>query len=110
MTTPSIKTLSRIFSDAKEAKRILNMGMEQLCAVPVNARWVLQCYHLPSVMELRMNALNELGGFYGVEGFETSKGKWITYLNAGDTYALTLVHFGDRYIVSTCGDIAEKYN
>lgn len=62
--------------------------------------------------EIVLEALNALGDdkgpFHGVESFETREGVCY-YLNAGDTYATTLVYFLDRFHVTTWGDIAEAY-
>jgi hypothetical protein len=53
--------------------------------------------------------LNELAGTHGIESFETRRDGWCDYLNAGDTYAPTLVWFRGKYRVTTWGDIAERY-
>ena len=107
--TPSIKTLRAIFGEnAARAKAILQMSREELIATPTGAARVAECYHPPETRDIRMECLNALGDFHGVEYFETKKGGCM-YLNAGDTYALTLVRFNGAYRVKCWGDIAEKY-
>jgi hypothetical protein len=109
MRTPSIKTLKTIFGDnAKQAKALLNMTREQLLETAVGDARLAECYHAPSTADLRMECLNALGDFHGVEHFHTKKGGCL-YLNAGDTYTLTLVRFNGAYRVSCWGDIAERH-
>lgn len=109
MRTPSIKTLKTIFGDkAKQAKSLLTMTREQLTRTEVGAARVSECYHPPLTQDIRMACLNALGGFHGVEAFDTKKGVcW--YLNAGDTYTPTLVRFMGSYRVTCWGDIAERH-
>ena len=111
--TPSVKKLREIFgANAAAAKQILQMSREQLLQLPAGAARERECYHPPQTWDIRMECLNEIGGFYGVEGFDvTVRGErvGVEYLNAGDTYATTLCRIGGRYRVSSWGDIAEKY-
>jgi len=107
--SPSIKTLKTIFgANASKAKAILRMSREQLLQTKIGAARMAECYHPPTTQDIRMECLNELGDFYGVEYFETNKGGCM-YLNAGDTYILTLVRHNGAYRVTTWGDIAEKH-
>lgn len=109
MKTPSIKKLAEIFgSNAKQAKAILLMSREQLLELPPAIKRVAECYHPPTTQDIRMECLNTLGDFYGVEGFDTKKGECL-YLNAGDTYTPTLCRFNGSYRVTAWGDIAEKH-
>jgi hypothetical protein len=98
MKFPSVKTLRMVFGDkAPLARRILT------------DRYPLNVTDLPRTMgmyragylkgaELRMEALNELGEFAGVEVLrgEFRNGYYgdveAEYLNAGDPYLLTVVH------------------
>lgn len=108
LRSPSIKSLRSIFGDnAKQAKALLTMNREQLIRTAVGAARVAECYHPPLTQDIRMECLNALGGFYGVECFDTRKGLCM-YLNAGDTYTPTLVRFNGAYRVACWGDIAEK--
>lgn len=109
LRTPSIKALRSIFGEnAKKAKELLTMSREQLTHTPEGAARVAECYHPPLTQDIRMTCLNALGGFHGVEGFETKKGICM-YLNAGDTYTPTLVRFRGSYRITSWGDIAEKH-
>jgi len=106
--TPGVKTPSAVFDDPKQAKKILRMTREELEVLPAAIQWLRVCYHPPSTHELRLHCLDALAGTYGVEGAETPEG-WLSYLNAGDTYAVTLVCFRGRYRVCTVGDMLQGY-
>lgn len=105
---PSIKTLALAFPDnAREARAVLKMSRDELENHPVGAARVRECYHAPMTWDLRMNILNSIGGFYGVESIEGTRGEWAEYLNAGDTYAATIIYWRGRYRVQSLGDFIE---
>jgi len=107
--SPSIKALKPIFgNNAKHAKALLLMNRCQLIATPVGMRRFNECYHAPTTQDIRMECLNALGEFHGVEGFNTDKGECL-YLNAGDSYTPTLVRFNGAYRVACWGDVAERH-
>ena len=107
--SPSIKALKTIFgARAPVAKCLLQMNRDQLLRTPIGAARLAECYHPPTTQDIRMECLNALGGFHGVEGMDTKKGECL-YLNAGDTYTPTLVRFNGAYRIGCWGDIAEKY-
>ena len=109
LRSPSIKSLQALFGDnAKQAKTLLTMNREQLLRTPVGKARAAECYHAPSTQDIRMECLNALGHFYGVEGLDTKKGECL-YLNAGDTYTPTLVRFNGAYRITTWGDIVERH-
>jgi hypothetical protein len=109
LRSPSIKSLRAIFGEnATRAKALLRMNREQLLRTPIGAARVAECYNPPTTQDIRMECLNELGNFYGVECLETKKGECM-YLNAGDTYTPTLVRFNNAYCIACWGDIAEKH-
>ena len=109
MNTPSIKTLRQIFGDnAKQAKALLIMSRNELLATPAGKARRDECYYPPQTYDIRMECLNALGNFHGVESFDTKTGH-CTYLNAGDTYTPTLLYFNGHYRVATWGDIAERH-
>lgn len=90
---PSIKTLATIFADnAKKARAILEMDKNELLDLPENDHFVRSSYNTPSHDALILNALNELGDFHGVEAISNDDGEYLEYLNAGDTYAGTLIY------------------
>jgi hypothetical protein len=108
---PSVKTLSRIFGDsAKEARSILE-GKKAPEDYPAVSQLVRGCYNRPSRAELKMAALNELGGFCGVDAVFSARScvePEFTYLNAGDAYAETLVRYrSGTYRATSWGDVVE---
>lgn len=111
--TPSVKTLiERLRLDAetaREAKRILTATRAELEAMPAGAARVAECYNPPHTYDLRLHCLDARIGTYGVECFHTKHGEPVFYLNAGDTYAPTIVRFRGRYRVACWGDIAERH-
>lgn len=110
MRTPSIKALREIFGDnAKQAKALLTMTRLELLETPRGAARAAECYFPPLTYDIRLECLNELGGFHGVEAFKTRK-DYCHYLNAGDTYTPTLIYFNGHYRVACWGDIAEKHS
>lgn len=109
MSLPSVKKLAEIFGDkAKEARRILESDYAELLELPENENLVRQCLNAPSRMQLRLNALNTLGQFHGVEYADNDDGELLRYLNVGDTYAGTLVYWRGGFRVSSLGDIVEN--
>lgn len=107
---PSVRTLRQVFGEnAKQARQILKMSRRELEELPAGAARVVGCYHPPATSDLRLTCLDALAGTCGVEAFETRRDGWCEYLNAGDTYAPTLVRFRGRYQVTSWGDIAERF-
>lgn len=106
---PSIKSLRAVFGDnAPEARRILEASRSWLEYLPACEARIRECYHPPSTMDLRLTALDDLAGTHGIEGAQASDGRWLTWLNAGDTYAATITHWAGRYRVESWGDRVEK--
>lgn len=106
---PSVKTLREVFKEnAKQARAILEMTRRELEALPAGADRVRECYNPPATSDLRLTRLDALAGTHGVEAFQVRDGSWCEYLNAGDTYAATLVRYRGRYRVTSWGDIAER--
>lgn len=109
MKTPSIKTLRAIFGDnAPEAKRILLLSSwdggllelrEKHGMHPSSTRW-----------QVRMEALNALGDFCGVETLALGDGSFVDYLNAGDAYSPTLLRWRGNYYVGCWGDLVERHD
>lgn len=86
---------------------------------PRTAAWLSQCYHRPSSSEIKLAALDELLGTYGVEPIRVP-GAWIdryhgdivaSYLNIGDTYTITLLfdHETSRWKLTSWGDWYEAF-
>lgn len=114
---PSVKTLRAVFGDnAKRAREILEMSRSELLELPAAAARERECYHPPKTWDLRMHCLDALAGTHGVESFQLTDGgpygngaEYCEYLNAGDTYTVTLLRVRGRYRVGCWGDVAEKY-
>ena len=105
---PSVRTLRAVFGDqAKQARAILEMTRGELDKLPTPQPLVMTC-HPPHTSQLRLCLLDELANTHGVEAFQVRNGDWCEYLNAGDTYALTLLRYRGRYRVACWGDIAER--
>lgn len=101
-------------------KRIMEIGVDQETAVKVRAimggtrAFVLdtseaaetanrQSYNPHARHYLKMLAIDQLLGTYGVEGDEN-----IEYCNTGDSYALTVIYHEGRFKVSSWGDVVER--
>lgn len=111
---PSVKTLSDCFgSRAAEARRLLEWKHETFPYKSVQDL-IASYYNKPSYQFRLMTALNEIGGFYGVEYIPHGRNKKspsIHYLNSGDFYSCTLMILDDKRIVVGCvGDVIERGN
>lgn len=110
MRSPSVKTLREVFGDkAREAKAVFRMSRNELLETPAGAARDKECFNPPETWDLRMNVLDALAGTFGIEEFRTRKGENVEYLNAGDTYAATIVYFRGNYYVGCWGDYAERH-
>lgn len=108
MRIPSTKTLSAVFSDAKSARKILEMTRSQLLQTAAGMARDKVCYNPPKTCDLRLHVLDALeSGLHGVESIESTGGEFADYLNAGDTYALTIIYWRGAYRVQSIGDFVE---
>jgi hypothetical protein len=106
---PSVRTLIAVFGDrAKLARKVLEMPCAELFETLHGAARIAECYHTPSVSDVRLHVLDALAGTHGVEAFQVGNGTWCEYLNVGDPYVPTLTHFRGRYRVACWGDIVER--
>jgi hypothetical protein len=107
---PSIKTLREVFDDRAKEARLLLEGQLDPDSYPSVDRWNRECYHKPSYHERLLCALDELAGTFGVEAVfsDQSVQPVLEYLNAGASYAATLVYRRDlgSFKVSTWADEA----
>jgi len=114
MNLPSIKTIAKTLTKgdvarATEIRRILKADIGALVATDAgNLRWS-ECYNRPTTADVRMHVLNAAMDGFGVEGVETRAGDWADYVNMGDAYDATIMHYRGRYFVSSWGDFAEKH-
>lgn len=77
-------------------------------------RWIRSCFNPPKRNEIRARLLDEICETHGVEYIKAKDAGILdpplaTYLNAGDTYAPTLVYYRGRWQITTWGDIAERH-
>jgi hypothetical protein len=112
MNTPSIKTLSMVFADPKQAKKILLMSRKELLQTEAGKARDLECYNPPKTYDLRLTVLDSIEpGLYGFEGIECTNqdafDEWASYLNTGDSYAPTIIYWRGRYRVQSIGDFIE---
>lgn len=107
MRKPSVKTLSQCFDDPKRARRIFEMSQRELEQLPDVQTLISGCFHRPLNFVVRLHALNTAGGFHGAETLESAAGEYAEYLNAGDTYAPTVIYWGGRYRIQSVGDFVE---
>ena len=107
MKTPSIKSLATIFNDnAKEAKRILTADWSELGPMRDN----LGLPRTSSKWQVKMEALNKLGEFHGVETIALGDGSFVDYLNTGDSYGTTILRWRGNYSVGDWGSLVERHN
>ena len=111
MRTPSIKTLSRVFSDPVHAKRILTMSHAELSVQPAGLARIRECYRSPKWHDVRLHCLDAIeGGFFGLESMVSTNGEYAEYLTAGDTYNDTVIYWRGAYRIQCVGDFVETMN
>jgi hypothetical protein len=121
---------SQSFPPAKKVADFLNIPIEKARLVrglvkrtiyaldhpdlfPETHEWINSCYNMPSSQDMRMEAINEAMGGYGVESigdFDIFPPRvHLEYVNTGDTYSATVVRRSNgRYVLSTWGDEYER--
>ena len=108
MRTPSVKTLRQALgTGATQAKRVFKMSRQELASTHAGANRLIECFNPPKTWDIRMHVLNDIGGFHGVESFESTKGEYATHLNAGDSYEPTIIYWRGSYRVQSVGDFVE---
>lgn len=108
MKFPSIRSLREIH-DANHAamRRIGKMTRAELDATEAGTKRNRECYNRPTTPDVRMHALNSEAGTFGVEYVQSHHGEHAEYLNTGDTYAPTIIHWRGTYRVQSLGDFIE---
>lgn len=128
MNYPSLKTLQSIpgctLETAKRIRAVLQANTrEDVCAMSDKAdKYNRVCYNRPPFHLVKLYAIDQLLGTYGVESFCIPEDSYsncqqptfeVEYCNTGDTYALTVCRIKNQgrvtYRVSSWGDIAEGY-
>ena len=115
MRLPSAKTLDRAFPGAGRTLRTLLESDSAVREHPAAIKRRAECFHPPTLLDLRLHALNAAAETFGVEyishrddGMRDTYG--IEYLNTGDSYAPTLTfdHSAGTWKVASWGDIVER--
>lgn len=116
---PSEKRLVELLrispEQAKTIRRIIRgpAPTDESTEFPRTVRWIRSCHNMPMPGERRMAAIDEVLGTFGVESIARAdsgvfEAPLLTYCNAGDTYAATIVrHRGGSYRISSWGDAVE---
>lgn len=116
-TIKRIATLLGISEEQAKKARAIVRGeytvAQLLDEFPEMEKWYRQCGNAPRVHEVRLSALNETIGGFGVEGLPLCEGvmrhdEYADYINMGDTYTNTIIRHAGRYYIGTWGDLAEK--
>lgn len=108
MRIPSIKTLSAVFTDAKQARKIMELSRGELLLLPAGEKRRAECYHAPKTYDIRMHCLDAIEPrLHGLESMESSTGEYADYLSAGDSYAPTLIYWRGSYRVQSVGSFIE---
>lgn len=120
MNYPSVKriakTLNLSIDKAKLVRGIIDnsIRVKDNEAFPNTNKWIYSCYNTPSRHEIKMEALNETIGGFGVEVlgdvYNYPPRIDAEYVNLGDTYIPTIVFHDGRYKLTSWGDIVEKFN
>ena len=118
ITDHFIENLSSLNASAEQIEKvnaILNgtLDPETFKSVQIVAD---QCLNKPKTDELKLAAINEALGGYGIEAVRTSKwknGYWCdilcSYVNMGDSNIPTVIHHRKHgFMVSSIGDVIEK--
>ena len=107
MRKPCINTLSGICENPRAVRAVFEMTREELKKTDAGAKRFAECYHPPKTYDLRLCVLNAAAGFHGVESAQTTNGRFVDYLNAGDTYTPTIIYWDGQYRVQSFGDFVE---
>ena len=112
MRFPSLKTLRECMPyhdcDHARMRAIAKMTRAQLIENSNAARERdASSYHPHKTHTLQMEALNDASGLHGVECMRSHNGEYAEYLNAGDSYAGTIIYWRGSYRCTSIGDFIE---
>lgn len=106
--------LNITIEQAQKIKGIIEGTIDPLTFDSVK-KWVDQCYNMPSKLELKLEAINEILEGYGVEYIESTSDNFdspegLSYINLGDTYTPTVIfdHGSNKFKYCSYGDIIES--
>jgi len=109
-----MKTLERAFPGKGRALRTLLQSAEAVRSHPAAQARIAECYHPPTLADMRLHALDAEAGTYGREviwGPDAGPldGPEFEYLNTGDMYTATIIRRRNgRYFVADIGSIIER--
>lgn len=110
---PSLARLAEAFGEdaAPLLRRILkSRSRSELLTLSSDAADLeRRSYGRQSMQALRFAALNQVMEGFDAEAFRTHRGEWVTYVNTGDTYNVTILKFRGTYRIGDWGSIAEKH-
>jgi hypothetical protein len=113
---PSIRTLESAFPGHGRALRRLLEDDRAVRQHPAAIARRAECLHSPTLLDLRLHALNAEAETCGVEyiahkndGYRIGEQYGLEYLNTGDTYATTIIYDHSRgsWRVGCWGDVVE---
>ena len=122
---PSVKTLRQITERCENdnaclLRRVLRHGSrdelgdfveDHEVELPKTRKWLRSCYGRPSLVQMKLEAADELLEGFGVEcagEVDMRDGPPLEYVNMGDSYDLTLCRFDGSWRVCSMGDIVER--
>ena len=98
---------------ANQVRQIIKGRLDPLSFKSVQS-WVSQCFNMPSKLELKLCAINEVIEGFGVEYIESVDDSFtdkqgVDFINLGDTYKCTVVfnHATNKFSYTSWGDIVE---
>lgn len=102
---------------ATQIKGIIKGTVDPMSFTSVQ-RWVDQCFNMPSKLELKLEAINEILEGFGIEYIEPrieesyTDPQGLSYINLGDSYINTVMfnHATGKFMYSSWGDIVENSN
>lgn len=112
MTTPSIKELSRVFTNPEAAEKIFKMSYDELIQTDTGKARLKACLGPIEYIKDYDLILDQLNAsepkFYGAESVELPSGEFASYLNAGETYAKTVIYYDNEFRVQSFGDFIKE--
>ena len=108
----TLKQLQEAFGEDEglAAYAVLGMSHNDLEEHPAGRERIEECYHHPEWWDVRMHVLNDVLHMHGVESIEVRDDGiscYADYLNTGETYATTILHWEDEYRLESVGDFVE---
>lgn len=100
---------------ARQVRGVIHGRIDPCDVSPAAHKRAMLAFHPHAAHVLKLEALNELLGMYGVEhvpaGRSVRRSPRFDYLNTGETYATTILRFsGGRYRIGSWGDQVERGN